>query len=115
MSKNNELPVFTKWIEFLKWLFPITAKFPHKARFTFSNRIDNIALDIVENLIEARYTKNRNEILRHTNLKIEKIRVLLRLSNYSKFISYNSYEYAIRKINEVGKMIGGWIKHGEIK
>ncbi|KPA17867.1 hypothetical protein MHK_001914, partial [Candidatus Magnetomorum sp. HK-1] len=51
-KKSEDLPIFIKWIEFVEWLLPITAKFPQRTRFTFANRIDNYALDMVSDLVE---------------------------------------------------------------
>ena len=45
--QNTELPIFVKWIEFLKWFLPTLEKFPKKSRFTVTNRVENIALDII--------------------------------------------------------------------
>lgn len=58
-SNDKDLPIFVKWLDFLKWLLLTTDKFPKKSRFTFSDRINNLALNIVEDLVEARYTKQR--------------------------------------------------------
>ncbi len=110
MDKSRDLPVFVKWLDFLEWLLPVTEKFPKRVRFTFSDRINCLALDIVEDLVEARYTKNKQEHLRHANLRLEKLRVLLRLSHKMRYLDYKRYEYAMRQINEVGKMLGGWMK-----
>lgn len=109
-NKKNKLPIFVKWMEFLKWLLPLTDKFPKKARFTFADRINNLALDIVEDLIEAQYQRDKLAILRKANLRLEKLRILMRISCDMHFISYKSYEFAVRSINEAGKMLGGWIK-----
>jgi len=113
LKKNEELPVIVKWIEFMKWLFQITEKFPKRTRFTFANRIDNLALDTVEDLIDARYNRNRIEILKRVNLRLEKIRILLRISKETKILPYKSYESGVKSINDVGNMLGGWIKHEE--
>ena len=51
----EELQIFVKWVDFLKWLLNTTDKFPKKIRFSFTPRIDNLALDILENIIELRY------------------------------------------------------------
>jgi hypothetical protein len=88
----------------------VTEKFPKRVRFTIANRIDNLALDIVEDLVEAQYTRNKQAILKRANLRLEKLRILLRISCDQYHLSYNTYEYAIRSINEVGRMLGGWIK-----
>jgi hypothetical protein len=109
-SNDKDLPIFVKWLDFLKWLLLTTDKFPKKARFTFSDRINNLALNIVEDLVEARYTKQRGIILARTNLNLEKLRVLIRISYELRFISFKAYEQATYSINEVGRMLGGWLK-----
>jgi hypothetical protein len=112
-SNNDDLPVFVKWFEFLEWLLPATDKFPKKARFSFSQRIEGIALDVIEDLIEAQYSKEKRAILKRVNLRLEKLRVLLRLSHKLRYLPHNGYEHASRSINEAGRMIGGWLKQQE--
>lgn len=114
-TRNEDLPVFVRWVEFLKWLLPTTEKFPRRVRFTFANRIDALALDVVEDLVEARYSRDKREILRRANLRLEKIRVLLRLCHEARFLSHESFEFAIRGVDETGRMLGGWIKQQEEK
>ena len=98
--QNTELPIFVKWMEFLKWFLPILEKFPKKSRFTITNRVENIALDIVELLTEAKYSREKRPLPRKINLCLEKIRVLLRVSYETKLISTKSYHFASKKIME---------------
>ena len=112
-QRTSDLPIFVKWMEFLKWLLPMTEQLPKKVRFTFSNRINNLALDIVEEFVEAQYSRNKAPILRAANLKLEKLRILLRLCFESRLIPQKSYRHGIYAINEVGKMLGGWLKQQE--
>jgi hypothetical protein len=110
---RNDSAIFVKWMEFLKWLLPVTEKFPKRVRYSLANRIDNLALDMVEDLVEAQYTRNKQGILKRSNLRLEKLRVLLRISCDQRHLSHQTYEYAMRSINEVGRMLGGWIKQQE--
>ena len=57
---------------------PTSEKSPKRARFTFAERINGIALDLVEDLVDARYSKNKALILRSANFRLEKLRVLIR-------------------------------------
>jgi four helix bundle protein len=111
----HDLPVFVKWTDFLKWLLHATDKFPKKVRFTFSDRINNLALSVVEELVEARYSSHKKVILKTANLRLEKLRILLRISYESRFLSQDAYKHGIYSLNEVGRMIGGWIKQQEGK
>ncbi len=107
---TEELQVFVKWVEFLKWLLNTTDKFPKKVRFTFTTRIDNLTLDILEDIIECRYDRDvRSDGLKKVNIQLEKLRVLLRICHEERFLSTRQYEYSAVHINEVGKMIGGWL------
>jgi hypothetical protein len=47
---------------------PTIEKFPRTHKFTIGDRIQTIALDVLEALIEATYTKERTQHLRQANL-----------------------------------------------
>jgi hypothetical protein len=97
-------------MELLGWLLPTTERFPQKVRFTLARRIDDLALDVVEDLVEARYSKARGAILDRANLRLEKMRVLFRISHDRRFLSTRQYEQSVRQLWEVGCMLGGWRK-----
>ena len=109
--REDDLPVFVAWLDFLQWLLPTTAKLPRHIRFTFVNRIDNLALDVVEDLVEARYSRDRRAVLARANLRLEKLRVLLRLCHALGYFPHARCEHAMRCVNDVGKMVGGWLRH----
>ena len=54
--------------QFLLWLLPTVEKFPRGHKFTLGDRVEAIALDVLEALIEATYTRDRADALRHGNL-----------------------------------------------
>ena len=114
-AKDGDLPVFVAWLDFLEWLLPTTAKLPKHVRFTFVNRIDNLALDVVEDLVDARYSKDKRQILARANLRLEKLRVLLRLCHALGYFPHKRCEYAMRSVNEVGKMLGAWRKQQRVR
>lgn len=111
-TKVPELRVLVAWTEFLEWLLLTTAKFPKKVRFTLTNRIDNLALDLIEKLVEAQYTRNRRRPIAEANLILDKLRILLRIAHRLAFLPHKQYEHASRKIDEVGRMLGAWGKTG---
>lgn len=89
-----------------------TEKFPKKMRFTLSNRIDSMALDLLEKLIEAKYTRNRKAILDRANLILDKLRMLMRLSHNLGYLPHRQYEHSARELDTIGRMIGAWNKRG---
>jgi hypothetical protein len=61
-------PAIEAHYQFLMWLLPAVEKFPRSYKFTLGDRIEIAALDLLEALIEATYTKNRTPHLRRANL-----------------------------------------------
>lgn len=108
---TKELKVFAKWEDFLKWLLNVTEKFPKKIRFSFTTRIDNLALDILEKIISCKYNPDlRQRGLKNINLDLEKLRVLLRICNEMHYMPHRQYQSAVIGINETGRMLWGWLK-----
>lgn len=107
---HEELPLFILWSDFTLWLFERTEKFPKSVRLTLTIRIENYCLDIYESIVEARYTRKREHILKRMDMSLEKLRLLVRFAKQRKYLSFTSYEYASRQLFEAGSMLGGWIK-----
>jgi hypothetical protein len=96
--------------QFLNWLMPTVEKFPRSHKFTIGDRIESLALDVLEALIEATYTRDRTHHLWQANLGIEKLRFLLRLAADLRLLDRRRYEHAARTLDETGRLIGGWMK-----
>ena len=92
------------------WLVPTVEKFPRAQKFLLGDRIQSIALDVLEGLVEATYTRNRVPVLRAVNLKLEKLRLLFRLATDLQILDLRRYEHAARSIDEIGRLVGGWLK-----
>jgi flagellar biosynthesis/type III secretory pathway protein FliH len=109
-AMNEDYPVFKKWYGILDWILSRCEQYPKSVRFTVSSRISNLALDIVEKIIQAIYSKDRLYILKEINIYLEKLRVFFRISFERRYISGTQYEYISAELLEFGKMIGGWIR-----
>lgn len=110
-------PIVEKHYEFCAWLIEKVGKFPKDQRFLLGDRIERHALDILEMLIEASLTSSRDgkaEILRGANVRLEHLRYMMRLAKDGKFININSFHFACERMEEIGRMIGGWIKSRQV-
>jgi 23S rRNA-intervening sequence protein len=96
--------------QFLLWLVPTIEKFPRSQKFTLGDRIQSTALDILEALIEATYTRDRRGHLARANLGLEKLRHLFRLAFQLKSLDPRRYEHAARSLDEIGRLVGAWTK-----
>jgi hypothetical protein len=96
--------------QFMLWLVPAVERFPRAQKFLLGDRIQSTALDVLEALIEATYTRDRRGHLARANLGLEKLRVLFRLATELRHLDPRRYEYAARSIDEIGRLVGGWQK-----
>lgn len=102
-----------KAYQFTLWLIPTVEKFPRAQKFLLGDRIESLALDVIEGIVDATYTRNRKPILRKVNLRLEKLRLLFRLCVDLKMVDARRYEYAVRNLDELGRLIGGWMKRSD--
>jgi hypothetical protein len=95
------------------WLIAKVEKFPRSMRFSVGDRLLARALDLVETLASAAYSKNKIALLEQANLSVTSLRFLLRMAFDLKLMGADSQEFASGKLEEIGRMIGGWRKSVE--
>ncbi len=109
-SARRTGPALEAMYRFMLWVVPTVEKFPRSQRFLLGDRIQGTALDVMERLIEATYTRQRSALLREANLGIEKLRILFRLATDLRHLDKKRYEHSARELDEIGRLIGGWRK-----
>ena len=110
-------PLYTILVELTGWTLDRTADIPKSHRFTFGQRLDNAALDMIMLAVRAIYSNAecRKTHLRELNMRLEEARVLWRLVQERGWISQQQLLYTNRKLDEAGRMAGGWLKQTETK
>jgi len=111
-----KLKVFQKMYDFTIWMTNHTTKYPKSQRFSFAVRIENLMLEILSLIIVANKKRNKTEYIKEIDIKLEELRILIRISKDLKLINLKSYKYAVLKLEEIGKLLGGWwksIKQGD--
>ena len=109
---TDELTVITKTYDLILWSDNHTGKFPRNHRFVLGERIERNLYDLLEILIRAKYTKHRQELLEQANLVLEILRFQMRLAKDLQCLKVESYGFAAKAIDEIGKLVGGWLKSG---
>ena len=92
------------------WLIPILDNLPRRQKFQLGDRIETAALDILQTLIEAAYTKERQALLQKANLGLEQLRFWIRLAKDLQLLDFKRYEHAARLIDDLGRQVGGWLR-----
>jgi len=106
----QDLVIFQKVYDLILWMYPLINKFPKKQRFVLGQQLENALLDILKGIIQANQERNKLEILKQVSIDLDKFRILFRLAKDLRFMSIKQYQFGAEKINEVGKILGGWMK-----
>src|SRR5271165_4160994 len=109
-KRHEELVVITKTYDLILWSCNHTGRFPRNHRFVLGERIERNLYDLLETLIHAKYTKQRQPLLEKANLMLEILRFQMRLAKDLQCLKLESYGFAAKAIDEIGKLVGGWLK-----
>ena len=113
--RNNELPIIQKTYDLIKWYVPIINRMPKYHKFTLGARIITGLYALLEELIIARYEKNKLGRLSKLNGKLDVMRYQTRLFLDFDLISSKRYQYASELLNGIGTDLGSWIKQQQRK
>ena len=106
----KESPIFTRTYDLLRWLIPLTIKFPRTQRFVLATRLQETVLRFQEHLIEAGRSPEPAPILAQADTDLAKLRLYMRLCRDLELIKFGQYEHGQRMVNEIGRLMGGWRK-----
>jgi 23S rRNA-intervening sequence protein len=110
MKERPELTVITKAYDLVLWSCQHVARFPRSHRFVLGERIERNLYDLLETLVKARYTRQRQALLEQANLTLEVLRFQMRLAKDVQCLKVNSYGFAAKAIDEIGRLVGGWLR-----
>lgn len=98
----------TKAYDLALWLLPKVEKFPRSFRFSIGDRIVSGALDLLLSLVDAAYATAKAPALEAASRSVNGLRYLLRLSKDLQLLTRDSHAFAAERLDEVGRMVGGW-------
>ena len=106
----KESPIFTRTYDLVRWLIPVTIKFPRQQRFVLAARIQHSVLAFHEQIIEAGLSQQPEPMLRRADVTLAKLRVQWRLCRDLELVSLGQYAHGARMLSEIGRLLGGWLK-----
>lgn len=110
--QQPDLPIIHKTSALYQALNGLQQIVPKASRYTLWVRCENTTLEILEGLIRVSHLSQdkRLEPLIQVSVLVDTLRVLIRLSFEVKAISEKKYLFFQQMLEEIGKMLGGWIK-----
>ena len=111
--KRDELPVVAQAYRLASDLLPVIERMPRGLRSVLGGEILREAVSLSACLQEAALHRGRLGALGRADIHLTRLRVLVRLAFDQKAVSPAAYGAAGERADEVGKMLGGWLRRAK--
>jgi hypothetical protein len=107
-----EIPIIHRIFEFYKIFHSYSGVFPKRDKFNIGQKCENYIIEILELIIFASQSSSgaKLPILENASKKLNTLKILIRLLKEIKAIDIKKYVILENFCQEIGKMLGGWIK-----
>jgi len=107
-----DIPIVQKTYDLYRTLHDFQKTIPKMDRYTLWQKSENAALSILEGLLMVGYLQQekRPDKLIQVSSQVDLLRVFLRLSLDVKAINQKKYIALQQALDEIGRMLGGWMK-----
>lgn len=110
--EEPDIPIFKKAYELYKTLHGLRTSVPKQDRHALWQRIENTSLTVIEHLLLASQCGrgSKREPLEQSSVELNLLRMFLRLAKDTKVIDLKKYVSIQQAVDEIGRMLGGWLK-----
>jgi len=107
-----DIPIFHKVYDLYKFVHCLQQLIPKSQRYTLWQKCENNILVLLEDVVSIRNVQanKRYPHLLRMSSGVDFLKVLIRLAEETKSINQKNSLQIQSSLQEIGKMIGGWIK-----
>lgn len=107
-----DIPIFKETYDLYRTFYDLRLGVPKQDRYTLWQKCDNLLLDVLEGIMVAGQTSKLAKLptLETASTRLNLLRVFIRLLNDVKAIDNKQYISLQTEVDEIGRMLGGWIK-----
>ena len=115
--QGKMLPILQKVKSVYVFWYSIYHTIPKTHRYTLAIKIDNLFIEIIEMISSASFVKKEEKTpyLRTAIRKLDTLKILLLVLWETKSIDTKKYELLSLPLDEIGRMLGGWLGQTENK
>lgn len=112
MIDEFDIPIFKKIYDLYKTFYSCRTTVSKQDRYAIWQKSENLILEILEGILLASQLPKSEKLptLNGVSLKLNILRVFIRLMKDIKTIDNKRYTDLETIVDEIGRMLGGWIK-----
>lgn len=113
MLDEFDIPIFKKAYDLYLYIYKLRERVPKQDRYTLWMRVEKTSLDVIERILHASalYKAEKLDVLNKASVDLNMLRVFVRMAKDTKVLDTGKYANIQQQIDEIGRMLGGWIKH----
>ncbi|MBI5004168.1 four helix bundle protein [Candidatus Kaiserbacteria bacterium] len=107
-----DTPIFKKTYDLYKTFYGYRADISRQDRYTIWQKCESLILEILEAVLLAGHIGKAEKlpVLENASSRLNLLRVFIRLMSDVKAIDNKKYVILQSDIDEIGRMLGGWIR-----
>jgi hypothetical protein len=109
-SASSELEVLKKVDEMITYAYSAVRHFPRSERHVLSAEIRSTCWELMRLVVHCNKHYYKKNTLRDLDAELELLRRQVRKAMELGFLPFRQYENWARLNDEIGRLIGGWIK-----
>ena len=110
---TGDISIVHKMYKFYLILNSAVQMFPKKYRYSLGQKLETLLLELIELALLAHSKKQKSSkmlILNKIDVKLKLLKYLIRASLDTKAINDKKYVLLEGRLQEIGRMLGGWIR-----
>ncbi len=111
-NSKNDLPIIHKLIETYKLWQEFLPNFPKSSKYTLGEKIDRLFIEVLEFIFATTYLQSNKkfECANKASVELDLLKFFLRIAWETRSLDNKKYILISEKLDEIGKMLGGWIR-----
>lgn len=107
-----DIPIFKKSYDLYRSMYGFRMDVPKQDRYVLWQRCEECMLDVLEAILTASQKSKEEKltVLEQASVRLNLLRVFVRLVKDVKAIDNKKYMVIEAGIDEIGRMLGGWIR-----
>ena len=112
-----DIPIFKKSYDLYKEFYGLRLSVPKQDRYTLWQKCENLLIEVLEGILFASQQPKTDKLstLENTSVKLNFLRICVRLMKDIKAIDEKKYILIEASLDEIGRMLGGWLKSVRLK
>jgi len=108
----EELKILQKTYDMIKYGNQSLLQFPRAERYALAAEIKQSMYRILRLIIQANKQRSKRALQIEIDTELEVLRTFIRLAadKQTAYLPLRKYEIWSKQLNEIGKMLGGWMK-----